>query len=166
MHNILAPLTLASACRFPVFVSGSHWNCHPTVVSYWFNSLEGMDISDVKHGGTVFSCMRCMIRKDDICNVTKGEGLLEAEMEAAYKSQKEFLGVTQAFYKKGTNANAREKRALSSFALNRYSSNKVGSMLQVRNLTNISAPSDGYSILLVDPLIIFCILVIQKTQKI
>lgn len=58
MHKCLAPPAIASACIFFVILSRTHWKCHPTAVSYCCDTSKVKDMSNVKHGGTAFPCIR------------------------------------------------------------------------------------------------------------
>lgn len=65
MHKILASQTLLSACECPVVFSGTHWNCHFTVVFFCRDTPEGKDIAVVKQGSTAVPCLQYFIRKED-----------------------------------------------------------------------------------------------------
>lgn len=55
-------------------------------------------------------------------------------------------------YRKEMKASARKKRALMCLALNQYSLNKVGAMLQGTELINVTEPNDYFSKFFVEPL--------------
>lgn len=106
IHITFSSLTSASACAFPVIVSEMHWKCDPTVVSYYCDTPEEKDISGVKHGDTAFSCIRCLITKDDISNLEKKarDGSRQKWKWRIYA--KKILDVTDTPFRKVIKANA------------------------------------------------------------
>lgn len=84
MLKLLPTLSLASACGFHVILFGTHRKCHSAMVSYCFDIPKGKNISGVKHGCTLFPCIWSLIRKKDLCNLTKSTRRLEAAIEVTY----------------------------------------------------------------------------------
>lgn len=114
---VLALLTLGSACGFPAPVSERHRNRHPTIVSYYYDISGDKESFGVKHYGTEFPCIMCLIRKDSISNLTKGKRGLKAGKEVSCCSHNELFGAVDALYKKKMLDNNCDKRALSYLAL-------------------------------------------------
>lgn len=75
------------------------------------------------------------------------EGCLKEEMEVTPNLYKEFLVVTGTLHRKKMKEKAEQKRALSLLALHRYSLNKIESMFQDHNFSNLEGYNDFYSLI-------------------
>lgn len=128
-QKILAPLTSASAFGFHVTISGTRWKCHPIVLSYCCITTGGKDISGMKYESTAFLCIRCLIRKENVSNLTKGTWRLQGKMDVTYTLHNEFLDVVDAIYRRAMECNCQHSRVSLCLAMDQNTYINVGFML-------------------------------------
>lgn len=74
--------------RFMVDVFGKKWKCHTALILYCCGSPEEKDMFGVKHGVTMYSCIRYLTSMNDIGEPGVGPTRIAYERDALFKSLK------------------------------------------------------------------------------
>lgn len=136
MHINLGSINDNARKGFQVSTCGKPWTCRPTIVSYCCDTQEGHQISGVKHGATLYSCIHCLVSKDDITTLAHGATRYKKNMCNAYNKLRSLLDEALVEQRRGHRTAAREKRGQSKTELHEDSLAIQEKMLTTLSLTN------------------------------
>lgn len=152
MQKMFQPLSESVRPGFMVDVCGKKWKCHPALVSYCCDLPEGKDMSGVKHGATMYPCIRCLTSKHDIRELKVGPTRFAHEMDEVIKMYKHQYSVYAELLQKGKRREARAILDECVSTLDLYSLNGHGGVLSPLELTSSEWCNDRFSVFTVEPL--------------
>lgn len=84
LREVFTSLGDSVQCGFPVMFCSRSLICHPAIFSYFCDILEVKDLSDVRHGSTMCTCICCLIKKHDISELKRGQVRTGEQMYQIY----------------------------------------------------------------------------------